>query len=449
MRMQFGLSSFVRAEGDLPELPVINMYAEAAPVEETGVVLQSRKGLDDRSANMGAGPVDCLFQRDGVLSGVLFGVSANTLYQATTSRGAVTGAGPWSIAGFELALFAAGGSTMYYWNGTTLAAVAFPDSANVSKVIAGASRVIAIRADTQKFYWSDALDVDIDALDFATAESQPDRVRDLLFIDDTLIVFGAETVEFWPNTGDATLPFQPLEGRVFEKGIRATGCATALGTSFAWVTDQNEVCLGDADNVISTPGLEEEIIASAACRLWTFRIAAQEFLALRIDSGTFVYGAKNKLWSEMQTYGLANWQAQCFAMGVFGSATDGKTLAFGSDYTDNGTVLERRFRGGFPLNSSGLTVNNITVRTNPGNTPYLTGEYSDPRIEMRLSRDAGKTWGAWKVRTTGTQGEYRQKVRWAALGMASQPGLLAEWRVTDPVPARISDVLINEPLGGR
>ncbi len=449
MRMQYGLSSFVRAEGDLPELPVINLYAEAVAQEESGVVLQSRKGLDDRAANMGAGPVDCLFQRDGVLSGVLFGISANTLYQATTSRGAVVGAGPWSIAGYELALFAAGGSTLYYWNGAALAAVAFPDSASVSKVAVGASRLLCIRKDTQKFYWSDPLAVDVDALDFATAESVPDRLRDILFIDDTAILFGAETVEFWPNTGDADLPFQPLEGRVFEKGIKATGCAVAFGSSFAWVTDANEVCLGDPENVISSPGMEAEIIASATCRLFTFRMEAQEFLALRIDSGTHIYGARSKLWSEVQTYGLANWQAQCFANGVFGSATDGKTLAFGSDYTDNGTVLERRFRGGFPLNGGGVTVNNITLRTNPGNTPYLTGEYDDPSIEMRLSRDAGQTWGPWKIRTLGASGEYRKKVRWMALGRAAYPGLLCEWRVSDPVPFRLSDVLINEPYGSR
>ena len=379
----------------------------------------------------------------------MFGISANTLYQATTSRGAVTGAGPWSIAGYELALFAAGGSTLYYWDGTTLATVAFPDSAAVSKIVVGASRLLCIRADTQKFYWSDPLAVDIDALDFASAESQPDRLRDILFIDDTAILFGSETVEFWPNTGDADLPFQPLEGRVFEKGIRATGCAVKFGAAFAWVTNDNEVCLADPDNIISTPGLEAEIADSTACRLWSFRGEAQEFLALRIDSGTWVYGARSKLWSEFQTYGEANWQAQCFAGGVFGSALDGKTLAFGTDYTDNADVLERRFRGGFPINGGGVNIKNITLRTNPGNTPYLTGQYADPRIELRLSRDAGKTWGAWKVQTMGEQGAYRHRVQWRGLGRASQPGFLCEVRVTDPVPFRLSDVLANEPWGGR
>ena len=40
MRMQFGLSAFTRSRGDLPELPVVNMFAEQAPTEEGGVVLQ-------------------------------------------------------------------------------------------------------------------------------------------------------------------------------------------------------------------------------------------------------------------------------------------------------------------------------------------------------------------------------------------------------------------------
>lgn len=70
MRIPIGLSSYERAEGDLPELPVINMFAEEAPTEEGQVVLQSRRGLDDRSADMGVGPVKALFQLDGVVSGI-------------------------------------------------------------------------------------------------------------------------------------------------------------------------------------------------------------------------------------------------------------------------------------------------------------------------------------------------------------------------------------------
>lgn len=449
-RMQFGLSAFERAEGDLPELPVINMYAEEAPTEETGVVLQSRQPLADRGADMGAGPVEQVFQHDGVLSGALFGVSAGAIYQATVSLGALAGTGPVSMAGNEIGLVATAGATAVYWNGAALSNIAFPDSANVTKVFNGASRFWLIKADTGKLYFTPALAATVDALDFITAESLPDKLLDGLWLDDGAVLFGAESVEFWPNTGDADLPIQPLEGRVFEEGIRATGCAVVWDATFAWVTADNRVCLnGNAPDPISNPGLEAKIKASVTCRLWAFELDGQEFLALSIDAGTYMFGNRNRLWTQFQTYGETGFAAQCWSGGVFGSASDGRTLEFTTGHEEFGSVLERRFRGGFPANSGGVQINSLLMRTNPGQTPYLVGDYIEPVVEMRVSRDAGQTWGAWKPRSLGQQGDYRKKVEWRALGMASQPGFLAEFRVSDPTPWRVSSLLINEPKGGR
>lgn len=446
-RMEFGLSAFKRARGDLPELPVVNMYAETAPVEETGVVLQSRQGLVDRSANMGAGPVRGLFKGDGVLDGALYGVSGSNIYRETVSLGAIDGSGFVSMAGYEDYLFACAGGSIKAYNGVTLTTLSFPDSANVTKIVVGASRLVALREDTENFYWSDPLSTTIGGLNFATAENQPDRLRDVLFIDDYLVLFGAETTEFWPNTTDADLPFQPLEGRVMERGVKNTGAACKYGTTFAWVTNQNQVCLNDENTVLSNPGLEEEIAASANAYLFPFYMGGTEFLALRIDSGTWVFNARSGAFSNFQTYGGETWTPSCFAGGVFGSSVDGKTYAFG-EYLDEGGVLERRFRAGFPLNGGGVIVNNIALRCNVGGTAYLTGDYADPTIELRLSRDGGNTWGEWRSASLGTQGKYRKRVAWHGLGMASQPGLLAEFRITAPVDFRVSGVFVNESLGG-
>jgi len=443
----FGRSSYERSEGNLPELPVINMYAEQAPTEKTGVVLQSRNGLDDRGADMGAGPVEQLFQRDGVLAGALFGVSGGRLYSGATSLGAITGSGAVSIIGNEVGLMATAGASLHYYNGTTLAAVAFPDSASVSKVLVGGSRFIALRAGTGQFYWTPALGTTFGGLDFATAETSPDGLLDALFIDDILILFGGETVEYWPNTGSAVLPFQPLEGRVIEKGIKATGCATAYGPTFAWVTNENKVCMQDENTVLSNAGLQAKIEASTDVRLFTFLIDGEEFLALRLDNETQIW--KGGIWSEFASNGQDNWIAQCAADGVFGSAVDGKTLAFNAAYSDLGGVLERRFRAGTPIDAGGVIIGNMGLRCNPGQTPFLTGDYADPTVEMRLSRDAGQTWGSWRGVSLGEMGKYRTKVQWRSCGMASQPALLAEFRVTDTVAFRVSDVLINEPYGGR
>ncbi len=447
--LQFGISSYARARGDLPELPVVNMFGEEAPTETTGVVLQSRPGLDDRAADMGSGPVRELFQRDLVLNSALFGVSGKKLYRGTTLLGTVNGNGPFSMAGYQTALFVAGGEDCWIWNGSSLSAISFPDGASVAKVIVGASRAIVIRKDTGQFYWSDVLDGNFDSLDFATAENQPDRLLDMVFIDDTLVLGGAETIEYWPNTGDSELPFQPLEGRVIEKGIKATGCMIEFAGTFAAVTNANQVILGDESRILSNPGLEEKIEASAGCRLWKFPIGGVEFLALRLDEETQVWNLRSGLWSEFESKGETNWIAQCYAGGVFGSAVDGKTLEWSDGHVDLGGDLERRFRAGLALNSGGVGIANMLLRCNVGRTPFLTGDYTDPIVEMRVSRDGGQTWGAWKQTALGAQGDYRKKVTWRGLGMASQPGFLAEFRVTAPVPFRVSDVLVNESFGGR
>lgn len=450
MRLQFGLSSFERAKGDLPRLPVINMFAEEASTVEGGVVLQSRPGLSDRAADMGTGPVEALFKRDGVIFGRLFGVSNGELYQETTSLGAVTGSQSVSMAGNETGLMVTAGGTMRFYNGTTLANVTFPDSANVIKVLSGASRFIAIRGGSGKFYWTEALGSTFGALDFATAESMADGLLDALFIDDGLILFGTETVEFWPNTGDDNLPFVPLEGRVFEKGIKATGCAAIFDASFCWVGNDNVLYTnGPKPIAISDPGLEEKIAATTDCRLWTFYIEGTEFLALRVDEGTWVRSSRSGKWSEMRSAGQDNWIPQCYAAGIFGSAIDGRTIEFNAVHTDLDGELERTFRAGVPLDGGIQPLSNVTLRVNPGQTPYLTGDYTNPTVEMRLSRDVGQTWGDWKAKSLGEQGKYRHKVQWRGVGTFSRPGFLAEFRCTDPVPFALSGVYLNEPYGGR
>lgn len=448
MRLMFGTSANERTRGDLPALPVVNMFVEQAPSEAIGIAMQSRPGLEDRGADMGAGPVQALFKADGVLGGTLYGVSGTRLYSGGTLIGSVDGFGPFSMAGYEDKLFVAGGASLWGYDGSTFAAISFPDDAPVVKCVVGASRVVTIRGDTEKFYWSDVLGDTIGALSFASAEQQPDRLKDILFWSDSLILFGTETVEFWPNTADPDLPFQVLEGRTFRRGIKGTGCATLFGPTFAWVTDTNQVCVENPENIISGPGLEARIEASTTVRLWTFQLEGTEFLALTLDNETQVFSYRSRLWSQFESAEADNWIAQCFAGRVFGSSVDGKTFSWGSAWEDNGGTLERRFRAGAPFDAAGLILSEVQLRTNPGSTGFLSGTYLSPTIEMRSSRDGGRTWGNWRQTSLGEQGKYRKRVQWKACGMASRPGVLLEFRVSDPVDFRVSDVLVNEPSGG-
>jgi hypothetical protein len=78
----------------------------------------------------------------------------------------------------------------------------------------------------------------------------------------------------------------------------------------------------------------------------------------------------------------------------------------------------------------------------------LTGQGSDPTVEMRSSRDAGNTWSDYRP-ALGVRANIAPCPTWRRLGQFDFPGALFEFRVTDPVDFRVSAVKANDPLGGR
>lgn len=445
--LSYSISVSDRRRGDFPFLPVTNMLAENIP-SEPSVVLQSRPGLENDSTAMGLAGVKALYQADGVLNNSLFGVSGTDFYKDSTLVGSIDGTGYTSFAGYDDYVFVNSGAGLWSYDGTTLSQIAFPDSADITKVLVAASRIVTIRKDTDTIYWSDPLGVTIDALDFASAENSPDSLKDMLFVGDKLLLFGKETIEVWPTTTDADLPFAPLVGATIPLGIKDTGLAQHFNRTFAWITNHNEVCVQDPDNIISDPELQVKIEKSSEVALWTFYVDDNEYLAVQLDEETWVYGARTQVWSLLSSYGESRWVCQCFDNGVFGTNKDGTLVKWSDDYSDFDGEIERRFRAWVPLTSGSVTISNIILRTNPGHTPFLSGDFSEPVVELRTSRDGGVTWMPWKQRTLGQQGQYSARTIWASMGQFSYPGLLVDIRTTDPIAFRVSGLVFNEPFGG-
>ena len=447
MDLFFGLSEYSRERGNIAELPVVNMIAEAQP-SEGRVVLQSRPGLALEDT-IGTGPINGLFQRDGVLGGAIVAVSGDRLHVAGIDRGAIAGGGFVSFAGDEEELVVNAGSLIYQTDGVTLGAMAFPDGADVTRVFDLAGYNIALRAGTGRFYYR-LWGVNVwDGADYVTAENEPDSLIDACAIDDYIVLFGTETTEFWVKTGDFQLPFAPVQGRVFEKGIRGVGCCVPFDNSVAWVSDENLVYIATAvPSRISNSGIEEKLGKSATCRVDTFFWEGHEFLRIRGDDFSKLYDAQTRQWYDFESYGLDNWRALTAIQGpYFGDDATGSIWRFDGFYDALGP-LERRFRAGAGLESP-MIVDNIRLTVNVGQATLLEGEYSEPVIEMRTSDDAGITWSAWEQSALGVQGAYRTSAEFRRVGMFDDPGMLVEFRCTDPVPFRVSAVQANVNSGGR
>lgn len=440
--LDYGKGAYKRSRGNLPELPVINMFVEQSGSE--GIVMQSHKAMVE-DGEVGSGPIHAVLQKDGVFGGDRFVISGSGVYRGSTLIGTVNGSGVGYIVASDTEVAFGRGQTAYSYNGTNYQAIAFPDGADVVKVAYTAGYWIFIREDSDSWWFSAIGNArSIDGLDFATAENEPDAILDIVLIDGVLVFLGTESVEFWGATGNADLPYTPIQQRVFEQGVIATGCAVVVDNTFFWIgPDGITYRNGEVPVAVSDDGIVERSRDSTTHRLFLIEDERHKFLCQRHDTNTMLLDVTTNQWCERQSYGRDNWRA---GPGL-GDDETGKIWRL-EGYADAAGVFERRFRAGSRLQGTAV-VNNLRLTTEVGTTDYLTGTYADPMIEMRDSRDAGNTWSDWEAVTLGGQGNYRERVEWRALGMFDDPGMLFEFRMTAPVGFRLSAVEINASGGGR
>lgn len=452
--LAYGRATYRRLAAGAPELRLINMFVEAAATSQDGIVLLSRPGMVvERS--VGDGPIRGLYQQSGTLSDITFAVSAGTLY-GTAALGSVAGTGPVSFAASASELIVAAGGDLSRTDGSAASSPSFPDDAGVTAVAYLGGYFIAIRAGSQRFYWSALRDASSwDALDYASAESSPDPLRDVLVIGDVMWLLGAATIEPWQLTGDPDLPFSRIEGRNYQRGVLATGCASSIDNALFWVGDDKRVYRsGAVPEGISDSGIEERIARSATVSAFSFEHEGHKFFAVRLAAETLLFDLATQEWCEWASFGLPNWRARC-AISINGAAllgddASGRLWSLDSHrFDDDGGPLSRLFTAFQPISDGCFTLDSIHLDADFGSTPSLVGQGADPIVELRASRDAGRTWANWRQAGLGRQGQYRARAIWRRFGSYDAPGGLFEIRTTDPVRLRISAVRANEAQGGR
>lgn len=444
MPLEYGKGAYNRSRGNLPPLDTVNMYVEQSTTQ--GVVMQSRLPLKE-VADIGAGPVQASLTKDGVFDGDRFTISGGIAYRGTTLLGAVTGTGPASIAvrAGEV-LFNAGGP-LYSYNGTNFIEVTFPDSSDVTKIIYSSGYFIALEADTGYWFFSAVNDGRTwDALDFAEVESDPDAILDAVVLDGVVVFGGPNSVEFWAPTGNADLPFTPIQQRIFEQGVIAAGCMVQDDNSFFWIGgDKIPYRNGEAPQAIGGDFLVERIAASTSYRVFLLKDERHKFVCIRLDTETWAYDITTGETFELRSYGRTN-----FRCGPdYGDDETGKIWEFVDYGTENDEgIVERILTAGERLLSP-KTYDSVTVECEVGTTPFLTGDYVDPTLEFRASDDGGNEWSDWESDTLGRQGDYRKIIEYRALGMFNLPGSLFQIRMTDPTPFRVSGFYDNQNAKGR
>jgi hypothetical protein len=463
-----GQASYDRA--DLPKITLRNMYYEKTPANlEDQVALLPRPRLISFSTP-GSGPIRGLYRKGGVLlnpgySGRIIALSGTTLYNVNQNTGTATSIGTisgtatrMSAEGNEDALLLTCGGTLYSTDGASRSTVSLPYGN--AWAVDTLNDYFLVAVDSGRFYWSAIGGITFGALDYATAESQPDDLMTLKVIGDELWLLGRLSVEVWQPTGDLDLPFQRIGGRIFGIGITARDTAQKLNLNgvdkLIWLGTDRRVYMTDPNPTrISEPWLEEKLGGATITYIGagnvgddsslnpyavTYSWQGHDFYVLHVPGvGSFAYDLATGLWDELTSYGRSLFRGQTSAIAPNGqpllgddeNATIWKLTA--DEITDGSDDVVFEFTGLLDVPDGPVRCDNVSLDLSAGNT---TDPEADPLIQIAWSDDGGNTWTDGEDQSLGRMGERNSRVLWARLGLLRRPGRLFRWRTTQPAVVR-------------
>lgn len=171
---------------------------------------------------------------------VVPGAAGDTIVTTTTAANLTWGAATLESGGLDILI------PVDVPEGGTEAAVSLTTlAAYVIVSVAGSQRMYFIRPGE---FWIEV---------FAEAESEPDVVLQVVTVGSSFWALGESTIEPWTATGDADIPFAPIQGRQMSYGIVA-GTALVLEDRVIYVDDKG-IVRDSSGARISTHGIEEEI----------------------------------------------------------------------------------------------------------------------------------------------------------------------------------------------
>jgi len=334
----------------------------------------------------------------------------------------------------------------------TLAAITSPGWRGSYSVGFVDGYTIFVAPDTDQFYITQIDDASsMDALDFSSADAQPDNVLTSLVLHRELILFGLYTTEIWINSGGAEFPFTRYNSAQIDVGVVGKYASIIAADSVFWVgrtrTGSGIVyrMSGHSPLRVSTRAIEQMLAKTTditAASMWTYQVDGHEFVAINAPglSTTLVYDAAMQQWHERAEW-VVGWSplrvtSVCYVNSAqyAGDATGKLYRLDTATYTNGADVLVRErtwphmVKGSMePITFAGLE---LACSTGYGGN-----------VTLEISNDGGNTFGPPLMRSLGAIGRWMQKIQWVMLGTAYDR--VFRIRCSDAVPFNIHAAAVD------
>ena len=431
---------------------LLNWYVEGQPPDaKTPLVLLPTPGLE-LFGTLGAGPIRGM----DVMGGVLYVVSATTLYSVNssgteTSIGTIAGTGNVSMAnnGTQLVIVNGIGGRLYTVAGglVDISDADFVDTAN-SVAFIDQFFVFNKNDGSGQFFISSALDgTAYAATDFATAESSPDELISVLADHRELWLFGDLSVEVWANTG-GSFPF--TRQHALEIGCASRFSPAKIANNVVWLGDDGiaYAAIAYEPNRVSTHAIEQAWKGYATINdaiSYTYKDEGHYFWVLSFPTAgaTWVYDFITGLWHERSFFSggshtrhRSNAYARAYKSHIVGDYSNGKLYKLKTNVYEDDSGTIQRVAITPPIHKDRQTIFMGLLEIDfEGGVALASGQGSDPQAMLDWSDDGGHTFTgditASIDTSIGAVGEYKQRAMWHILGSFRERTF--RLKVSDPV----------------
>ena len=318
--------------------------------------------------------------------------------------------------------------------------------------------------DSKKFIRSNSNDGNNwNALNFYTAESDPDDIVGLEVYKNKLYVLGSEvTEEFYNNAG----VFQRT-GFFIDKGLYARFSTISTSDSFMWIgggTNESPAIWtlnGNTPVKISNTAIEAALQKFSFEQIqqafsYSYAQSGAYFVGFSLPTKTFEYNTVTGRWNErksqiVNTKGVTEtirWRVNSLVTAynrvLVGDSQDGRIGSVEIDtYTEYGSEIIRVFSTQ-PISSDSkvmiISQLEATLEAGVGNE-----DAEDPQIRMQISKD-GKTFNDELSRSIGEVGQYQRRAIWRNLGRFPRMCVI-RFIMSDPVKPVFLKLTANIRIG--
>lgn len=462
--LQFGTGSDPGRYGPDAGPRHFNCFVEPVVEGKSPAPLVADDGFDLWTALPGGGACRGMIE----MSSAIYVLGGNTLFKVdstptVTVIGTITGTSNVSMAHNdastpELVIVADGNK--YQVASDTLTTISDADLPSAVSATYLNSRIIYGISDG-RFFWSDIDDADaIDALNFVTAEGNPDSLLAVVAHRQELWVFGSESIEIWTNTTDSTAPFQRNRAAIIPRGCIGRDTIAQLDTWIFWVGDDGVVYGGEgyAGTRLSHYGVEEDIRATSdksTIEGLAYHYAGNAWYILSGPTWTWAFNRSTGKWHEKFSFLSTRWMASKAVefnnSVIFGDNTVGSLYEISrTTYDEAGKALIFRARTAPMLAyPNRMTVSRLYLDFVTGiGLNSTTAALQEPKVGLRWSDDGGRSWSNQLYRSLGKIGEYTKRVEFAGLGLTGHTGRIWEVEASSAVIRSLMNAAVDvEPAG--